>query len=136
MTASPQWYDATVIAAVAAVTALLDSGFVAVYTGSQPALDGSLTGTQLAEAEFGATAFGTPTAAAGTVTATANSITPGTIAANGTAGYVALLKSDNATVVMTGSVGTSAADLILSTLTFVAAATFSVTSATITQPQT
>ena len=57
MTTNPLWYDATIIAAVNAVTALLNSGFVAVYSGAQPALDGSLTGTQLAEATFGATAF-------------------------------------------------------------------------------
>lgn len=135
MTASPQWYDATVIAAVAAVTALLNSGFVAVYTGAQPALDASLTGTQLAEAEFGATAFDAPTASGGTVTATANTITGGTIASTGTAGYCALLKSDNATVVMTGSCATSAADLIVNTTAFVSGAAFAVTAATITQPQ-
>lgn len=136
MSTNPQWYDAPVIAAVAAVAALANSGFIAVYSGSQPALDGSLTGTQLVEATFGSTAFGTPTASGGTVTATANSITPGTIAATGTAGYVALLKSDNATVIMTGSVGTSAADLIVNTTAFVSGAAFAVTSASITQPQT
>lgn len=135
MTANPQWYDTTIIAAVGAVTALLNSGFVAVYSGAQPALDGSLTGTQLAEATFGATAFGAPAAAAGTVTATANAITSGTIANTGTAGYVALLKSDNATVVMTGTVGTSAADLVVNTTAFVAGANFAVPSATVSQPQ-
>jgi hypothetical protein len=136
MSPNPQFYDATVIAAVAAVTALLNNGFVAVYSGSQPALDGALTGTQLAKATFGATAFGTPTAAAGTVTATANAITTGTIAATNTAGYMALLKSDGTTVVSTGSVGTSAADLILNTLSFVSGANFAVPTGTITQPQT
>jgi hypothetical protein len=135
MSPNPLWNDATVIAAVAAAAALLNGGFVAVYSGAQPALDGSLTGTQLAEATFGSPAFGTPTAAAGTVTATANAITSGTIANTGTAGYVALLKSDNTTVVMTGSVGTAAADLIVNTTAFVAAATFAVSSATITEPQ-
>jgi hypothetical protein len=136
LTTNPLWYDATIIAAVNAVTALLNSGFVAVYSGAQPALDGSLTGTQLAEATFGATAFPAATAAAGTVTATANAITSGTIANTGTAGYVALLKSDNATVVMTGSVGTSAADLIVNTTAFVSGATFAVSSAAISQVQT
>ena len=136
MSANPQWYDATVIAAVEAVTALLNNGFVAVYSGAQPALDGGLTGTQLAEATFGATAFGTPAASGGTVTATANAISAGTIAATGTAGYVALLKSDGSTVVMTGSVGTSSADLVVNTTAFVEGATFAVSSATISQPQT
>jgi hypothetical protein len=133
---NPLWYDATIIAAVNAVAALLNNGFVAVYSGSQPALDGSLTGTQLAEATFGATAFGSGSASGGTVTATANAITSGTISNTGTAGYAALLKSDNATVVMTGSVGTSSADLIVNTTAFVSGATFAVSSATISQVQT
>lgn len=135
MALSPEFYDATVIADVAAAVALANSGFIAVYSGAQPALNGALTGTQLAEATFGATAFGTPAAAAGTVTATANTITSGTIANSGTAGYFAILKSDNTTVVMTGSVGTSGADLNLSSLVFVAGASFGVTAFTWSQPQ-
>ena len=62
-----EFYDATVIADVAAAVALANSGFIAIYSGAQPALNGVLTGTQLAEATFGATAFGAPAAAAGTV---------------------------------------------------------------------
>jgi hypothetical protein len=136
MATNPLWYDAPVIAGMNAVTALLNSGFVAVYSGSQPALDGGLTGTQLAEAEFGNPAFPTAVASGGTVTATANAITSGTVAATGTAGYMALLKADNATVIMTGSVGTSAADLILNTLSFVIGAAFAVTAGSFSQVQT
>jgi len=136
MANNPQFYDATVIAALEAVTALLNSGFAAVYTGSQPALDGALTGTQLAEATFGNPAFGTPAASGGTVTATANAITSGTIANTGTAGYMALLKSDGSTVVATGSVGLSSADMTLNTLSFVSGANFAVSSAVITEAQT
>lgn len=136
MANNPLFYDATVIAAVNAAAALLNSGFVAVYSGAQPALDAGLTGTQLAEATFSATAFPAATASAGTVTATANAITAGTIASTGTAGYFALLKSDNTTVVATGSIGTSGADLNVSSLSFVSGATFSVTSFTITEVQT
>ena len=136
MANNPLFYDATAIAAVAAAAALLNSGYIAVYSGSQPALDGSLTGTQLAEATFSATAFGTPVASGGTVTATANAITSGTIADTGTAGYFALLKSDNATVVATGSVGLSGADMNLNTLSFVSGASFAISAATITEAQT
>lgn len=136
MANNPLFYDATVIASVSAVIALANSGYVAVYSGAQPALDGSLTGTQLAEATFGATAFGTPTASGGTVTATANTITSGTIANTGTAGYFALLKSDNATCVATGSIGTSGTDMTVNTTSFVSGATFAVTAGTITQAQT
>src|SRR5579859_150953 len=72
---NPLPYDATVIAAVNAVTALLNSGFIKIYTGSQPALNGAVTGTLLVTMTFSATAFPASTASAGTVTATANAIT-------------------------------------------------------------
>lgn len=136
MATNPQWYDAVIIAALETITADLDSGTIQVYSGAQPALDGALTGTLLATATFSATAFAAATAAGGVVSAVANAITSGVIAATGTAGYVALLKSDGTTVVMTGSVGTAAADLILNTLSFVAGANFAVTSGTLTQSQT
>jgi hypothetical protein len=136
MASNPLPYDATVIASVAAVTALLDSGSVAVYSGSQPALNGSLTGTQLVEATFGNPAFGTPAASGGTVTATANPITSGTIANTGTAGYFALLKSDNSTVVITGTVGTSGTDMTVNSTSVVVGASFAVSSGAITQAQT
>ncbi len=136
MANSPEWYDATVIADVEAVTALLDSGYLEIYSGTQPALNGTLSGTLLATLTFAATAFGTPVASAGTVTATANAITSGTAAATGTAGYFALLKSDNTTVVMTGSVGTSGADLNLNTLSITSGVTVSCSSFTISQSQT
>lgn len=136
MANNPLFYDTTVIDAVEAADALANGGYIAIYSGAQPALDGALTGTQLAEAQYSATAFGAATASGGTVTATAGTITSGTIANTGTAGYAAILKSDNSTVVMTMSVGLSSADLVLSTVAFVAGATFSVSSFTWSQPQT
>lgn len=102
---NPLWYDA----AVNAVTALLNSGFIKVYSGSQPGLNVAVTGTLLATMTFGATAFG----ASSSGTATANAITSGTAGNTGTAGYFALVKSDTTTVVGTGSVGTSGSDLNL-----------------------
>lgn len=136
MANNPQFYDATVEAGVNAVTALLNSGYIAIYTGGQPSLDGGITGTQLVELQFGATAFASSTATGGVVTATANTISNGTAGNTGTAGYFALLKSDNSTVVATGSVGTSGADLNLSTLVIVSGAVVSCSSFTITQAQT
>ena len=136
MANNPLPSDATVIASVNAVTALLNGGFLQIYSGSQPALNGSLTGTLLASLPFSATAFPSATAAAGTVTATANPITPASAAATGTAGYHALLKSDAATVVATGSVGTSGADLNLSTLSIQAGQTVSCSSYLITEAET
>lgn len=119
---SANWYDA----AVNAVTALLTSGTLKIYTGSQPAEDGSITGTLLATLTFGATAFGASSGG----TATANAITSGTAGNTGTAGYFALEESGG-TVVATGTCGTSGADLNLSTTSIVTGATVSCSSFTI-----
>lgn len=133
MANSPAWYDASVIAAVNALTALLNSGFLEIYSGSQPADDASLTGTKLAKLTFGATAFPTATASGGSVTATANAIGSASALATGTAGYFALMKSDDTTVVMTGSVGTSGADLNLSSLSITSGVNVSCSSFAITE---
>jgi hypothetical protein len=135
MTNSPLTYDAAVNAAVNAVAALLNSGFIKVYSGSQPAVDGSVTGTLLVTMTFGATAFGSSSASGSGATATANSITSGTAAATNTAGYFALVKSDGTTIVGTGSCGTSGADLNFNTTSIVSGATVSCSSFTITMPQ-
>jgi hypothetical protein len=136
MATNPLPYDASVIASVNAFTALANSGFLEFYTGSQPALDGALTGTKLAKLAMSATAFAAATASAGTVTATANAITTAAALATGTAGYWALMKSDDATVVMTGSVGTSGADINLNTTSFVSGVNVTVSAFSITEPQT
>jgi|SRR5580698_1176571 hypothetical protein len=136
MANNPQFYDVTVIAAVNAACVLLNSGFIKIYTGSQPALDGSVTGTLLATLTFSSTAFATATASGGTVTATANSITSGTAGNTGTAGYFALVESGGSTVVATGSVGTSGADMNLNSLSISSGATVSCSSFTITEAQT
>ena len=136
MANSPRFYAAPVEAAVNAVTALLNSGYLQIMTGSQPSVDGGLTGSEVAKLTFGSTAFGASSSAGGVVTATANAITSDTNATGGTAGYVALLKSDDSTVVATGSVGTSGADLNLSSLTIGAGATVSCSSFTISQSET
>lgn len=124
--------------ALAVICALLNSGKMQILTGTQVPANTSLAGTLLATLTLNATAFGTPTPS-GTdgsgrlVTATANSITSGTAGNTGTAGYFALLKSDNATVIMTGSVGTSGADLNLNSLSITSGATVSCSSFTLTQ---
>jgi hypothetical protein len=136
MPSNPLFYDATVVAGVNAVAALCNNGFLEIYTGSQPSLDGGLTGTKLAKLGFGATAFAGATAAAGTVTALANAISSGLALATGTAGYFALLKSDDSTVVATGGVGTSGSDLNLSQLAITAGQTVACSTFSITEAQT
>lgn len=136
MANSPASYAATDEAAVDAAKVLLNSGLIKVYTGAQPAVDGSVTGTLLVTLTFGSTAFGASSSSGGIVTATANTITSGTAGNTGTAGYAALVKSDGSTVVGTCSVGVSGADLNLSTLAITSGATVSCSSFQIQMPQT
>lgn len=112
------------------ISALLNNGIIQIRTGAQPAAEAALTGTVCATLTFGATAFG----AASNGQATANAIASDTNAVGGTAGYVALLKSDTTTVVATGSVGTSGANMNLSSLTIPAGVTVSCSSLTLTIP--
>ena len=136
-TLSPEWTAATVEAAVNAATALLNSGYLEIFTGTQPATDAANTGTKAAKLTFGVTAFGGSTASGGTVTATANAITSDSSAVGGTAGYMALMKSDDTTIVCTGSAGVGASyNLNLNSTAISAGATVSCSSFTITEPQT
>ena len=135
MASNPLWYDATVEAAVNAVTALLNGGSLVIYEGTQPAVDGALGGTILATMSFAGTAFGNATAAAGTVTATAGTITSGTASATGTAQYFALMTSAGGTV-GTGECGTSGSDLNLNSTAISSGATVTISSFTITESQT
>jgi len=136
MANSPEWYDAYVIAAVNSVTANLNNGFLAIYTGAQPALNAALSGTLLVTLGLAATAFATATASGGTVTATANAITTANAVNSGNAGYFALLKSDGTTVVMTGSAGLGGTDMTMPVLAIVSGAPVSVSSLVITEAQT
>lgn len=136
MATNPTWYDSAVEAAVNAVGALLDNGYLEIYTGSQPALDGSLSGTLLAQLIFGAAAFAPATASGGTVTAVANAITSATAGATGTAAYFALVQSNGTSVVMTGTVGTSGCDLNGPSTAVSEGVTVTCSSFQITEPQT
>jgi hypothetical protein len=136
MANNPLFYDSTVISAVNAAAALPNSGFLAIYTGAQPALDGSVTGTLLVQLTFSATAFASAVASGGIVTATANSIGSATAVATGTAGYFALLASNGTTVIATGVCGTSGSDLNMSTLALSAGTVVSCSQFTITEAQT
>jgi hypothetical protein len=135
MANNPLVYDSPAVTGMNAVTALLNSGFLNIYTGAQPSLNGAVTGTLLASLPLSATAFPTAVASGGTVTATANAISNATASATGTAGYFALIKSDTTTVVGTGTVGTSGADLNFNSLSISSGATVSCSSFTITQLQ-
>lgn len=132
MALNPKLSNAGANAAADAVTALLNSGYLRIYDGSQAATADTAIGAQvlLAELRFNATAF----AGAVAGVATANSITSDSSAdASGTATWFRALKSDGTTVVFDGSVGTSGANLNLNSVAISSGAAVSVTAMTYTQ---
>lgn len=135
MANNPLPYDAGCKSAVDNWCSLLNSGFLEIYTGAQPALNGALTGTKLAKLSLSATAFAASTASGGIVTAVANAITAANALTSGTAGYFALLKSDDTTVQATGSVGTSGADLNLSSLSLIGGSSVAISAFQVTMPE-
>lgn len=111
---------------------VLNSGFLDIYDGTQPAsADTAITSqVKLAHLTLSATAF----AAASSASKTANTITADSSAdATGTATWYRLYQSNGTTAVMDGSVGTSGANLNLNTVSIVAGASVAVSSFTVTQ---
>jgi hypothetical protein len=126
--------NAAANASADATTALLNTGYLRIYDGTQAATADTAIGAQtlLAELRFGATAFGAAVAGV----ATANAITPDSSAnATGTASWFRALKSDGSTVVYDGSVGTADANLVLNSTAIQSGAAVSVSAMTYTQPK-
>lgn len=129
MAVNTQMADASVNAQADALSDLLDNGYLRIYDGTQPATADTAITSQvlLAELRFNATA--SPAAVSGLLTF--NAFTPDSSAdATGTAAWFRCLRSDGSTVVMDGSVGTSAANLIMATTSIVSGVQVSVTSFT------
>lgn len=121
-------------AALDAIAALANNGYLRIYDGAQPATpETAVSGqTLLAELRMNATAF--PAASGGILTA--NAITSDTVInATGTATWYRLLKSDGTTVLWDGSVGTASADMILNAVALVANAQLDISTLTYTMPQ-
>lgn len=119
-------------AAADALCALLNTGYLRMYDGTQPATTDTAIGAQvlLAELRFNATAFGASSAGV----ATANAITSDSDADNtGTAAWFRAFKSDGTTAILDGSVGTSGADLNIATVAIVQHAVVAVSAFTYTQ---
>lgn len=134
MALNPTLSNAAASAAADAVTALVNSGFLDLYDGTQPATPDTAVTTQvkLARLTLNATAFG----AAVNGVATANAITSDASAdASGTASWCRTLTSGG-TAVFDGSVGTSGCNLNLSTTAIVAAGVVAVSAFTYTQSKT
>ena len=128
MALNTQLANATVNGQGDNLSARLNNGYLRIYNGTQPATaDTALSGnTLLAELRFSATAA--PATSAGLITF--NAITSGTAAATGTASFFRTFSSDGTTVVMDGSVGTSAANLVLNSVAISSGATVSVSAFT------
>lgn len=122
--------DTAANAAGNALGALLNSGTLQFFAGTQPAnANTALSGnTHLATLTFGNPAFG---AAAGGVL-TANAITGGTAVNSGTATFARLYESDGMTVVCDMVVATSGGAITLNTTALVAGTPVALTSLTIT----
>ena len=133
MATNPKRSNTAASAAADAVSALLTNGYLRVYDGTQPSTADTAITTQvlLAELRFNASAaFG----AAVNGVATANALTSDSSAnATGTASWFRALKSDGTTVVYDGSVGTSAADLVLNSVAIALGAIVAVTAFTYTE---
>lgn len=134
MALNPKITDAAANAAANAVCALLNSGTINIYDGTQAATADTAVGAQnlLATLTFGATAFGGASAGV----ATANAITSGTGLYNpsGTATWFRCLTS-GAAKTFDGSVGTATADMVLNAVLIAYGATVACTSMTYTQPK-
>lgn len=135
MALTPSITTAAQNAAADAVVDLVDvggAGSLRIYSGTMPtdantALSGN---TLLANLAMSATAFG----AASSGVATAATITADSSAdATGTATFFRILAGNGTTVVMQGSVGTSGADLNLTTTSIVSGQPVSISSLTYTQ---
>jgi hypothetical protein len=145
MTNNPFFADNTCIVTLEAAMALLNSGKIEIFSGSQPTDANTAIGAQtlLSTLTFGNPAFATPPVATGSagskiVTATANAITQDSdAAATGTAAWFRAYKSDGTTVVMDGSVGATGGsfDLTIPTTSIVAGDIVQASAFTIVQPE-
>jgi hypothetical protein len=139
MTATPVCSNASAKAALNALLALLNvggtAGTINIFTGAPEATcETADSGTLLATLTLSTTAFANAVDnGAGGATATANSITGTTASATGTAGHFRA-KSSAGTVIIQGTCGTAAADLILSGTLLTSGQSVSISSWTVTLP--
>lgn len=114
------------------------AGKVEIRSGAQPALNGALSGTLLAEFTLSDPAFGAAAAAGSGAVATAAGlpITDAAAAATGTAGYGAVLDSDD-NVKWTGTVTATSGggDFEIDNTSITSGQEVQLTAFTVTQPQ-
>jgi hypothetical protein len=133
--------DETAKAAVDAAAAKCNGGTIKVYAGSQPTDANTAVGAQalLATFSFASTAFGASAASGSapnrSAVATAASISDVAASGTGTAAWFRALKNDGSSVVMDGSVGVSGCDLNLTDVSLTSGEDVSISSFTISQPE-
>jgi hypothetical protein len=112
-------------AEAAAVSALCNTGYLRLYTGTQPTDANTAIGAQVkaAELRFGSTAFAAPVNGV----ATANAITSDTNAVGGTVTWFRVFQSDGTTVLYDGTVGISGCNINLNSNIIAAGAQVDVT---------
>lgn len=133
MAKNPKFKSSIANSLLDTLTAELNGGFIDIYDGAQPAGVSTAITTQvkLASLPLNATAF----AAASGGVATANAITNDSDAdATGTATWFRAYKSDHTTAIIDGTVGTSSADLVVNSVSFVIHTIISISSFTLTIP--
>jgi len=133
----PTISNAARTAAIAAVTALIDGGTgpgkLQIYSGTKPAGPDTAITSQTKLVEY---TLSDPAFTAGATGVQNLDVTPALSSAGlaaGTATWFCIVDS-NAVAVVDGTVGTSAADLILNTVTISVGLTVDVTSGSLTQP--
>lgn len=136
MALSPRISNQAASTGTDAILNLLDSGYLCIYSGTQPAtVDTAPTTAEvlLAQLTFASTAF----AAASSGIASANTITDDTSAdATGTAAWFRTYGNTTTVVVFDGSVGaTTSENLVLNSVAISSGASVSVTSFTFTLPR-
>lgn len=131
MATNPKFSNTMVNAEADAVGNALNNGYLRIYDGTQPANADTAVSSQVLLAELRLNADAFAAAVAGVITA--NAITDDSSAnATGTATWARILASDGTTVWFDGSVGTSAANVILNTVSIVAGAVVSCSALTFT----
>lgn len=140
MAATPRMSNAAAIVGLDALLALLNAsgiGYVEIREGAPPTnVEDAATGTLLGTLALSATAFGGAVDVNPGARATANAITDDSSAdATGTAGWFRAYDGGG-TGVIQGTCGTAAADMIMNTTAVVSGLPISITSWTVTLPET
>lgn len=129
MALNTQLANATVNGQADNLAARLNSGFLRIYDGTQPATADTAITTQVLLAELTFSATAAPSAVNGLITF--NAIGSDTSAnASGTASWFRTFSSNGTTVVMDGSVGVAASNLVLNSTAITILGTVSVTAFT------